>query len=298
MNNMYSQMSNLSVTINNVEYGIRRELEDVMEAEQNYVADLDYKYEHLNEDEKNMFTVFTIDLKEKQASSELYLVAKTEGGEILRTVLTQDEGLTYVGGMTLGLDDVYQVNVEEELDGSLKQLNYYSYEVPLYYDFYERRIEEKGGSAGADNKSMYVTKNFSVNSYGIEDLEVDKVDFVISLKGEKVYEEDVTDELFDMYELTEDQRLQAVSGELIIDRPESFGSASNSEISVSEAVYDDECKGSSEVLVNESELTHYIFQKVLVYDEVNVEGLSDNFENMDKYLLLQFKDGTERKVWF
>ncbi len=179
----------------------------------------------------------------------------------------------------------------------MKQLNYEDYPVYLKRDFYERRVESLGGGSGMDNKSVYYDRRFSVNTFGIEEFKIEDITFVVAQNGEILYEEKVTDGLFNMKDLSAKQKTIVAAGDLLVDRPESFGMSSQTEMAVMEEVKEKRA-GAPEVFAAEMEEETYVFQKVLVYDDYSEYGLTKDMARVaDGYLVVRFKDGSEKEIW-
>lgn len=308
--NLNNQITDLNRQMNNLGYSIQDEFALMQDEALNLIHFFDYNYVDMNEELNVVSVEVQVELKEKQNDSDLVLIVSDDSGKMIETKLNNAKGLHYYTTLDLGVDHNYSMNVIESAENNSRQLNRDTYVIDLQNQFEQRRAEPRTSESGNDQKSLFFNVHFSINDFGIEAFEIESATFVLenstysasmdSQSDESIYKEEVTSQLLKYSELSDQEKMLLAAGELLVERPDGFGTniftTTSSEETKKVAEKDREESKKRSILNDTSHEEYYVFQKVFIYDEFTEFDLKEMSDNIYGYLLIQFKDGTEIRL--
>jgi hypothetical protein len=186
-----------------------------------------------------------------------------------------------------------------------------TYVIDLQHQLEDKRIEVIENTAGTNNKRMFYNIQFRVNDFGIEAFEMESATFVIesyaydekadSQMDAPIYKTDVSDELYKYIELSEKQKTMVAEGELLVEIPNDlmdnfFGSIISEETPERKKRTKAEDKHNNLIFDENANEEHFIFQKVMIYDEYEDINLAEVKDQVQGYLIIEFKDGKKIRV--
>ena len=163
----------------------------------NKVASFSYVYTDYDSEKQMIEINVKVGLKESNPSAKyMATIIEEEQSEGIQLVLNNEEALSYMASVQLDFNKNYTVTImEESVDGGLSLLNSKALYIRLNDQFSQNRVFDMGSAGSASTKERIEYRTFIVNSYSIEDLEVDKVMINVKYLGEVIDSYDVTGEL-------------------------------------------------------------------------------------------------------
>ena len=306
------EVSNANQKLDNLGYSIKNEFTRMQEETFNLVNAFDYKYLDMNKETETISVQVQTELKEKQKESDIVLVISDDSGEVREEKMKPMEGLLYSTTLDLSLSKNYTVNLIEDSVNDSRQLNMDTYIIDLQNQVEGQRIKVSENSVESNNKAMFYNIQFSVNDFGIEAFEMQSAVFVIesyayddektdSQMDTPIYKIDVTDELYKYVELSEEQKIKVAAGDLLADIPKDLadnflGSMNTEETVESEKNPMGEDNDNNLIFDKNTNEETFIFQKVMIYDEYKDINLGEIKDEVNGYLIIEFKDGKKIEV--
>jgi hypothetical protein len=196
-NHITSQISNVNNMVSYLEGRIISNMQSLLNARDNMVEKTSYTYIDIDAENKKAVISFTVDLREVKPNSEIFLAYSSEKGSNIKELKLEKIGaLTYGVETLLNLDENYQYDLIERVAGGGEALlNTDKQYVSLYNDFYQNRIQiyESGYSHSRDEAG--VSFGFSVNSFGMDEFELDGVVLEVLYDNEVIDSIDVTNSI-------------------------------------------------------------------------------------------------------
>jgi len=280
-NIIYNQLSNINNTIYQLEERIVNRIATVLEEQENRVRNVDYKYTNIDVDEKTAVLDFSVDLKNVNTNSRIYLACRTDDDMDIKEVeLNKLGGLSFGVTIELYLDKNYSYDFIERIDGGEETLlNTSPGTLYLYDEFYKNRVLMNSTGKGFSDESLEKTFEFSINDFGVDKFKIEKVVLEIFYDDKLKDSLDISDIIIpvDNGDLSDRYNIAIASGQI------------DSNVTIEEFAK----MISDYKMQNESGRKYYLYKHEIVYaiDYPELELNLKDIENLYFNLVIIFEDG-------
>lgn len=194
---LVNQIENISNSVSNLENSISDQIQSALDTRESLVDSTEYKYANVDTANKKAALDLTVNLKAVSPNSRIYLAYSEIGVNNVQEVeLAKKNGLSFSARIELDLDNNYQYDVIERVDGGGEALlNVNKQYLYLYNEFYDMRVQMDNFGSSRSNEQINFDFSFSVDDYGMDEFGLDKVLLEVLYEGKTIDTIDITDSI-------------------------------------------------------------------------------------------------------